>query len=416
MKAEILSIGDELLIGQTINTNAAWIGMELSLRGVSVVRCTTIPDSATEITAAVDDAMKRADIVFVTGGLGPTEDDITKKVLCTYFKTNLKINEKVLAKIESYFLKKGKKMLDVHVQQAALPVDCKILENSQGTASGMQFEKGEVKLISLPGVPYEMKAIMKEQVLPFLQEEAMHSSIFHQTILLQGIGESELADRMSYWENRIRSEGLGLAYLPSIGILRLRISSYRGVCEKEKIEAYFQELTYELPTHVFGRGEELLSEVVGRLLLQANKTVGTVESCTGGALAHALVNVSGASDYYRGSLLTYSNELKQTLADVRQDDLNEFGAVSEAVVQQMAENGRTKLNADYCISTSGIAGPTGGSAAKPVGTVWIGIASLKGVHCREFIFGDHRGRNIEMTVLTALNWLRCIVLAEDVKN
>ena len=410
MHAEIISIGDELLIGQTINTNAAWIGKELSLIGISVKTCVTISDDEKAILETIDKAINRSNIVIITGGLGPTKDDITKHVLCKYFETHLEINEGVLERIKGYFTARGKEMLEVNIQQAALPVNCTVLDNLQGTASGMWFDKNGAILISMPGVPYEMKAIMTEEVLPRLKKTFNVSSIFHKTILLQGIGESYLADQMEDWETRIKADGFGLAYLPSVGSVKLRITSPNGEEDSDKIENYFSELTNELPKHVFGREEQTLSGVVGEILLNNKKTVGTVESCTGGALANAFVSNAGSSAYYQGSFLTYTDELKQKLVDVDLVNLENFGAVSEEVVRQMAEHGRKKLGIDYCISTSGIAGPDGGNLDKPVGTVWIGIASSDGVYTQKFNFGDNRERNIQLTVLTALNLLRCTLL------
>lgn len=415
MRAEIISIGDELLIGQTINTNAAWIGMELSLIGIPVKECNVISDDKKAIIDTIDKALKNADLVIVTGGLGPTKDDITKSVLCEYFETTLEINEQVLSRIKSFFSARGKEMLEVNVQQAALPKNCTVLDNLQGTASGMWFEKNNSILISMPGVPYEMKGIMKDRVLPMLKDRFKMNSIYHKTILLQGIGESYLADRMSDWERRIREEGLSLAYLPSTGTLKLRITSLKGDQDDAKIEGYFEELIKEMPHYVFGRGSDKLSSVVGKILLDQNKTIGTVESCTGGALAKTIVSISGSSNYFQGSFLTYSNELKQKIVAVSKDNLEKFGAVSEQVVKQMAANGREKLGVDYCISTSGIAGPDGGTEEKPVGTVWIGIASADDVYAFKFQFGDNRERNIQMTILTALNLLRCILLGISTK-
>lgn len=410
MKAEILAIGDELLIGQTINTNASWLGMELSLRGISVVRSLAIQDSKEAILKAMDDALKTVDLVIVTGGLGPTKDDITKHTLCEYFDTELEINQEVLNRVEDFFTKRGRIMLEVNRQQAALPKSCEVLQNLQGTASGMWFEKHGKVLISLPGVPYEMKGIMNQFGWDKIQSFFQVESIYHQTVSLQGIGESFLADRMKNWEDAIRSEGLGLAYLPSVGNLKLRITSSHGEQDAEKINRYFSVLKETLPQYVYGEGAQTLTEVVGNLLKQNQKTIGTVESCTGGLLAHEIVKVSGASSYFQGSFLTYSNELKHKLVDVSIQNLDEFGVVSKQVVEQMALNGRLKLGVDFCIATSGIAGPDGGSDEIPVGTVWIALAGRGWVESYRFQFGDHRERNMQLSVLTALNLLRCKLL------
>ncbi len=415
MRAEIISIGDELLIGQTINTNASWMGKELSQLGISIRICTTISDDKSEILSAIEVALNRSDLVFITGGLGPTKDDITKHTLCAYFETELVINQVVLDRVTKYFTDRGREMLEVNIQQAALPKNCIVLDNFEGTASGMWFEKNGSILVSLPGVPFEMKSIMVNEVFPKLKEKFNVSSIFHRTILLQGIGESFLAEKIKDWEDRIHLDGFGLAYLPSIGSVKLRITSPNGIADLPKIESYFKEVEERLPINIYGREEDTLSRVVGKLLKVKNCTVGTVESCTGGAIASAFVSEPGSSDYFQGSLLTYSNKLKNKLANVDENVLIDFGAVSEEVVIQMAKNGREKLGVDYCISTSGIAGPDGGSDEKPVGTVWIGISSRKESFAVKYQFGNNRERNIQMTVLSALNLLRCAILEIKLK-
>ncbi len=410
MKAEIISIGDELLIGQTINTNASWLGQELSLIGIPVKRCVTISDDETSILNAIEAGFNSSDLIIITGGLGPTKDDITKHTLCKFFNTTLEINTEVLKRVEYFFSSRGREMLDVNIQQAALPKNCQVLDNIQGTASGMWFEHNGSILISLPGVPYEMKGIMSSEVFPRLRELFKVDSIFHKTILLQGIGESYLADQMKDWERRIHDQGLGLAYLPSVGMLKLRITSPNGESDNDLIEGYFSELIKVLPKHIYGRNEDVLSEVVGKILIAKNKTIGTVESCTGGGVAKSLVSISGSSNYFQGSLLTYSNKLKHKLANVNEDDLLKFGAVSEEIVCQMAKNGREILDVDICVSTSGIAGPDGGSLEKPVGTVWVGVATSERVFAVKFQFGDNRERNILMTILSSLNLVRCTLL------
>jgi nicotinamide-nucleotide amidase len=410
MRADILSIGDELLIGQTINTNASWIGKELSMRGIRIMQTTAIPDDEQKILEAIDSALVRSEIVIITGGLGPTKDDITKHTLCKYFDTNLIMHEPTLKKIQEYFSKRNRPMLEVNNRQAELPESCEILNNNYGTAAGMWFDQNGKIVVSLPGVPYEMKGIMTEEVFPRLLERFELKSLFHITMMTQGIGESFLADRISDWEDKVRKVGLGLAYLPSPGLVKLRLTSYEGASRKEEIQSYFKEIEETLPQYVYGYGEQSISEVLGDHLRKGKMTLGTVESCTGGMLAAQIVSVSGSSDYFQGGFLTYSNELKNHLVDVTEDDLNEFGAVSKEVVEAMALNGQKKLGVDLCISTSGIAGPSGGSDEKPVGTVWIGIALKDRVVSKLFRFGDDRDRNIQMTVLSALNLARCEIL------
>lgn len=411
MKAELISIGDELLIGQTVNTNAAWLGKELSFRGVQVCNGVTISDKKEVILDALDVAVKRADLVIITGGLGPTKDDITKHTLCEYFEKELEINKEVLDRVEAFFKQRNRPMLEVNVQQAALPIGTEVLHNYHGTASGMWFEKSGVIVISLPGVPYEMKGIMMDEVFPRMQDQFGLSSIYHKTIHFQGIGESFLADQIQDWESSVRDEGLGLAYLPSPGIVKLRLTSLKGEVDAKKMDEYFETLKKQFPINYFGEGEITINEVVADLLINNNKTVGTVESCTGGNLAASFVSLAGSSSYYKGSFLTYSNELKELLVGVSRKNLATKGAVSEEVVIEMAEKGRLKLGVDFCIATSGIAGPDGGTEEKSVGTVWIALASSDGVVAKKFLFGNNRQRNLDMAVLTALNLLRIKLLS-----
>src|SRR5574343_24045 len=410
MRAEILSIGDELLIGQTVNTNASWLGQECSKLGIRIVHVTTISDEKQLIKDAVNDAFSRADLVLVTGGLGPTKDDITKYTLCEYFDSELEIHLPTLQRIEAFFSKRNRPMLEVNIRQAELPKKCTILENVNGTAAGMWFEKDGKILISMPGVPYEMKGIMIDQAFPRLKEKFALKALYHKTLMTQGIGESFLADQIQDWENEVREKGLGLAYLPSPGMVKLRLTSYEGESRAEEIDTYFKQLEERFPNYVYGKEDETIQLVLGRLLREKKMTIGTVESCTGGSLAQTLVSVPGASDYFQGSFLTYTNELKNRLVDVSKHDLDTAGAVSREVVEQMAKNGREKLGVDICVSTSGVAGPDGGTEELPVGTIWIGIATKDKVSAKKFQFGDHRERNIQMTVLTALNLVRCEIL------
>jgi nicotinamide-nucleotide amidase len=407
MRAEIISIGDELLIGQTINTNASWMGQECTKLGIRVVQVTTISDDKKLILEAVDQAFERADLILVTGGLGPTKDDITKHTLCEYFDTELEIHIPTLRRVEEYFTKRNRPMLEVNIRQAELPKACSILENKNGTAAGMWFEKDGKILISMPGVPYEMKGIMMDEVFPRLQERFALKAVYHKTLLTQGIGESFLADQIQDWENDVRSKGFGLAYLPAPGMVKLRLTSDEGEKREDEIAELFREIENRFPQYVYGEEEETLPIVLGELLRSKGLSIGTVESCTGGRLAQDLVAVPGASDYFKGSFITYSNELKQSLVNVSAESLEKFGAVSQEVVEQMAENGRKALGVNICIATSGVAGPDGGTDEKPVGTVWIGIATEERVISRKFLFGDHRERNNQITVLTALNLARC---------
>ncbi len=409
-RIELISIGDELLIGQTINTNASWMGSEFATAGYKVNHVATISDSREAILSALETALKRSDVICITGGLGPTKDDITKHVLCEFFETELEINEEVFAHVAEFFEKRNRPMLEVNRLQAAVPKAAKVLFNKNGTAPGMWFEKDGKIIVSMPGVPYEMKGIFSEHVLPKVIERFGKRNLLQRTVMTQGIGESFLADRMSGWENRLEAAGLSLAYLPSPGMVKLRLTSFNGKEDEQIMQAFIDELKAELPKHVYGEEEVSLTEIIGVLLKERNQTVGTVESCSAGKLAGTIASVSGTSDYYMGSLVTYSNEMKTVLADVPPRLIEKHGAVSQEVVEAMALGGLKKLRVDWCVSTSGIAGPTGGTEDKPVGTIWIAVASKDKVVSKRFLFGDHRERNVQMTVLSALNLLRCALL------
>jgi nicotinamide-nucleotide amidase len=407
MKAKIVNIGDELLIGQTINTNAAWMGEQLDLLGIKVISSIAIADTKPAIIEELERVSKDADIVLITGGLGPTKDDITKHTLCEYFDSELVLNEEVLKGIEEYFAAKGREMLQVNKDQALLPEKCEVLINTKGTASGMWFEKDGVIYVSMPGVPYEMRYLMIHEVLPRLKAKS-DEQIFHYTVKTIGVGESYLAEEIAEWENRLRAEGLKLAYLPSPGIVKLRISGF-GTAEdevKSKVQQYVDELEELIPHYIFGYNKDQLSEIVGIKLLAKEKTLGICESCTGGYLSHLLTSVSGSSAYYEGSMVTYSNALKMNVLGVKAETLEQFGAVSEAVVGEMAAGGLKAFGTDYAIAISGIAGPTGGTPNKPVGTVCIAVGSKDEIRKFTFQFGKSRERNIHMSAIFALNELR----------
>jgi nicotinamide-nucleotide amidase len=406
VKAELLSIGDELLIGQTINTNAAWLGEHLNLLGIEVVRTTVVSDTRQGILQGIDEAAQRADIVIMTGGLGPTRDDITKHTLCEYFNTKLVRDPEILQRIEAFFTSRGREMLEVNRQQADLPEACTIIRNHNGTASGMWFERNGRVFISMPGVPYETKAMMTETAFPMLQKHFNLSRIVHRTIMTQGIGESFLADQIKDWEDRIYAAGMSLAYLPSPGMVKLRITAREQERPETLMEALASELEQRFPQYVYGANNILLEEVIGRMLKERGKTLATAESCTGGYLAHRITSVSGSSQYYLGSVVAYSNALKTQLLGVSENHLMQHGAVSEAVVSQMASGARKALGVDYAIATSGVAGPDGGSEEKPVGTIWVAVASADGVRARRFLFGNNRERNIIQAALSGMNMLR----------
>lgn len=412
MQAEIITIGDEFLIGQVINTNSAWMAEHLNLNGVNVKQITSVADNEEDIILALSAAVSRVDIVLITGGLGPTKDDITKASLCKYFNTPLIFNNDVYLDVEAIFKKYGKEVTAINRKQAEVPESCKPIRNKNGTAPGMYFELNEKLFFSLPGVPYEMKAMFENDVLPMIKNRFTLPSIYHKTILTQGIGESFLSEIITTWEEKLRESKLKLAYLPSPGKVRLRISAY-GKEKGELIKLVEQQIENVKPLikeylygyEVYGEPQVDVAETIGKLLRTKQATLVTAESCTGGYIAHLITSVSGASDYYRGSIIAYANEVKETQLHVDSLSIEKFGVVSKQVVEQMAIGARKKLNADFAISTSGIAGPTGGSAEKPVGTVWIAVAHPVGVLSEKFLFGDNRKRTIEKTTNAALNML-----------
>jgi competence/damage-inducible protein CinA-like protein len=407
MKAEIITIGDEILVGQTVDTNSARIAQQLKLIGVKVQQIVSIADNADIIIQALENALVHADLVLITGGLGPTNDDITKKVLTDYFDDELVFHEEISNEIESHFKSVNRAFLEVNKQQAMLPKNATIIRNELGTASGMWFQKDGKDIISMPGVPYEMAGLI-EKILPDLKEKYQLSNFYHQTILLQGVAESILADEIADLENEIRENGITMSYLPSTGLVKIRLTA--TLDKKEKIAKYVESIAKKFPAAVFGYESDTLESVVGNLLQQKEKTVGTVESCSGGAIAQRIVSTAGSSGYYKGSIVSYAYELKKSLVNVSNEDLWEFGAVSQEVVEQMAKGGLEKLNVDYCIATSGIAGPGGGTTEKPVGTVWIAVASKEKVYSKKFNFKQNRDRNIESTVVYGLNFLRRVLL------
>jgi len=417
MKAEIISIGDELLIGQVVNTNASWMASELNKSGIQVVHIATISDQEKAIRKALDDALERADIVLITGGLGPTKDDITKLTLARYFGTGMVFHKPTYEKVKGFFDSMNISMTDLNRKQAEIPENCIPLENNNGTAPGMWFEKNEKIIVSMPGVPFEMKPIMTDMVLPKLCEKYKLGSIIHKTIMTTGMGESFMSEIIKEWENSL-PEYIKLAYLPQPGIVRLRLTALGKdkTMLQQEVEKYCRELHKYIPDLIYGYDEAMPEEVVGKLLVERKQTVSTAESCTGGYLAHLITSVPGSSAYYTGSVVSYANEVKMIELGVNSRDLLKHGAVSQTVVEQMALGIKKKLKTDYALAVSGIAGPDGGTKEKPVGTVWIAVATPKNVHSKLFHFGEHRGRNIRRSALAALNMLRLEMLAKSDKN
>lgn len=414
MITHLITIGDELLIGQTVNTNAAWIGQQLALLGIKVNYSVTISDTKKDIIDALNYASNRADLVLITGGLGPTKDDITKQTLCEFFDTTLELHTEIAEEIRKYFESVGKPFLEVNKQQAMLPKNCDVLENKVGTAAGMWFDKENTSFISMPGVPYEMKHIMETGVLPRVKEKFKTKDLFHYTVMTQGIGESFLAEKISDWEDDLRAKGLELAYLPSPGLVRLRISSAQG--KKDIVLEKANQLFKLIPTYAYGVEQQTLAEVVGDLLLKKNKTISFAESCTGGYLSHLITAIPGSSAYYQGSIICYSYDIKEKELYVPKEILLNKGAVSEEVVDILSKELLSKYQTDYSIAISGIAGPDGGTDEKPVGTVWIAVRNSRYVITKKFTFGNDRGRNIQKSALTALNLVRLLILDTEYES
>jgi nicotinamide-nucleotide amidase len=415
MIADIINIGDELLIGQVINTNASWMAERLNSIGIRVRQVTAISDSGDHIKISIDEAFRFSDLVILTGGLGPTKDDITKHVLAEYYNSKLVMHEPTLQHVEHFFNMRGRTITELNRRQAEIPECCEPLTNLNGTAPGMWFEKNDKILVSVPGVPFEMKALMEDQILPRLAARINGDVILHKTVLTQGVGESFLADLIAEWEDALPAN-IRLAYLPQPGIVRLRLTATgnnRGYLE-QAISQQLDSLMKLIPGYVFGFDGETLESVAGELLRNAVATICTVESCTGGYLAHMITRVPGSSDYFKGSVVAYSNELKTNLLGIDHGLIEKHGAVSREVVAAMASSARNLLNCTYALATSGIAGPAGGSPEKPVGTVWIALAGPNGLTAKQFLFGNNRERNIHITALAALNMLRLVIKGNPV--
>lgn len=407
MTADVITIGDEILTGQTVDTNAGWIGRQLGAIGMPVRQIVSVSDTKTAIVRALDEALSHSECVLITGGLGPTKDDITKVVLTEYFGDQLVIYPEIEAAIRAHFAAANRPFLEVNRRQALLPQNATIIQNEWGTASGMWFEKGGKHIISMPGVPYEMKALF-EKVTPQLQHRFKLADFYHKTVLFQGIPESVMAHKIADIETALREKGIGMAYLPSTGQVKIRLTA--TLSQKKQIEDFITAICDRFPNAFFGYEEDQLEAVLGKLLTDREATIGTVESCTGGAIAQRIVSIPGSSGYYKGSIVAYSYDLKATLVGVDPETIKKHGAVSRQVVEQMARSGAKKLGVDYCISTSGVAGPEGGTDEKPVGTVWIGVATPDNTYSKQFLFKQNRTRNIESTVVYGLNYARQILL------
>lgn len=412
IKASIITVGDELLIGQVIDTNSAWIAQQLNSIGIPVLRRVAVGDNWDEIWTALDEESKKADVIFITGGLGPTADDITKPLLCKYFDGKMGLNDEALKNVTHLFEHIFKRPItDRNIKQAEIPDTCKVIINKRGTASGMQFEKNGTLFFSLPGVPFEMMGMVEENIFPLLVSSFNLPKITHKTLVTYGIGESMLADLLQDFEDNLPNN-IKLAYLPNHGIVRLRLTSTNMESEND-INDQFEILKNAVSEYLVTTEDEGMEQVIGKMLLSRNQTVGTAESCTGGYIAHLISSVPGASAYYEGSMITYSYAAKEKSLQVKKSTLESQGAVSEEVVIEMANGLLKQLNTTYAIAVSGIMGPGGGMPEKPVGTVWIAVANEKKSIAKKFYFRFNRQRNIQLTTMNALNMLRCFINEQE---
>jgi nicotinamide-nucleotide amidase len=407
IKAEIITIGDEILIGQIVDTNSAWMGKKLNEIGISVHQISSISDNKTHIQQALKDAFKRVDIVLMTGGLGPTKDDITKQSLADYFNTRLITHEATLEFIRNLTSTRGFSMNPLNEAQALVPANCIPLDNPNGTAPGMLFHHKGKLLFSMPGIPLEMKGLMEKKVIPHLKASFKTPFILHKTIIVQGYSESKLSLDLDTWESMLPEE-IKLAYLPSPGRIRMRFSLQGH--DRAHMEAILAEelekLTAILGKSISSYDEEGIEEVVAKLLLRKKASMASAESCTGGSIAALITSQAGSSAFFKGSVVAYSNEIKTDLLGVEQSAIDQYGAVSKEVVEQMASGSVKVMKVDYAVATSGIAGPDGGTEEKPVGTVWIAVASRDEVRSKLYTMGNNRHININKSVQLSLSLLR----------
>lgn len=412
-QASIITIGDELLIGQVIDTNSAWMAEELNKSGIRVVRRLAVGDVWDEIWTALDEEQKYADIILITGGLGPTADDITKPLLCKYFDGKMIIHEETRQNVIDIFTKLNRPLIDRNLKQAEVPDTCTAFFNKRGSAPGMLFHKNEKVFISLPGVPHEMKGLMTDDVIPFLLQQFKFPTIIHKTLLTAGLGESFLAELIKDFEAALPAH-IKLAYLPNYGMVRLRLSAtgLNAAETENQIHGLFETLKTLVKDYLVTDTDEPMQNVVGQLLISKGKTMCTAESCTGGFISHLLTAIPGSSKFYDGSIVSYSYQAKEDLLQVDKSTLETKGAVSEEVVLQMARGALQNIKSDYVIAVSGIMGPGGGLPDKPAGTVWIAVGNKDNLQAQKLYFRFDRMRNIQLTAVNALNLLRKFILAE----
>jgi nicotinamide-nucleotide amidase len=405
--ADIITIGDEILYGQITDTNSQWISAELDKIGVKIFRKISVGDNKEEILKAIKESEQRSDIIIITGGLGPTSDDITKPALAEYFNSKLILNNEALEDVTNFFKSKGKDLSELNRQQAFLPDACTFISNKSGTAPGMWFERSEKVFISMPGVPFEMKAMMQQEVLPKISRKFIRPVIVHKRVKVVGIGESFLSEKIAEWEHSLPAN-IKLAYLPQLGIVTLRLTATGD--DKNKISLQLDQevgkLRKIIPEYIFGVDDDVLEKVVGQLLLKNKLSISSAESCTGGYLAYLLTTIPGSSEYYWGSVVAYQNTVKTEILGVREETIQQFGAVSEQTVKEMAEGVRKKFRTDIGISSSGIAGPTGGTDEKPVGTIWIGYSDKNQTFGKKLMLGNDRDINVKLTCIAVFNMIR----------
>jgi nicotinamide-nucleotide amidase len=413
-KISIITIGDELLIGQVIDTNSAWMAQELNKAGFWVNRRVAIGDGRSDILKALDEESSGSEIILITGGLGPTADDITKPVLCEYFNTTLVVNEEALENVKNIFIKiLQRPMIERNLKQAEVPASCIVIQNKRGTAPGMLFEKKGRIFVSMPGVPHEMKGMMNDDVIPFLKKRFAAGFISHRTLLTAGIGESTLADHIGHFEMALPPH-IRLAYLPNYGMVRLRLTAnanQAGGLEKE-LDLLFTDLKSRVSEWIVTDEDISIQEALGKLLTGRKQTLSTAESCTGGYVAHLITSIPGSSVYFSGSVIAYNNEIKKKILHVDEAILSAYGAVSEETVKAMVSGAIQNLQTDYALATSGIMGPGGGSKEKPVGTVWIAAGNAREIITQKLWFRFDRQRNTELTAANVLNLLRRFILSQ----
>jgi nicotinamide-nucleotide amidase len=405
--AEVITIGDEILYGQITDTNTQWISAELDKLGIRTVRKSSVGDTKERILEILQEAESRADIILITGGLGPTKDDITKNVLAQYFNSNLVIHEQALVEVTAYFKSRGKELTEINQSQAALPDTCTFISNKRGTAPGMWFEKNGKVFVSMPGVPHEMKGMMTDTILSKLQKHFETPIIYHKMIKTVGIGESFLATKIEQWEDNLPSH-IKLAYLPTMGQVRLRLTANGTdlATLQADVETQTAQLRSLVGEYIYGYDNDTLESVTSKLLLKHKYSIAVAESCSVGYISYSLGSIAGCSQYFMGSIIAYSNEAKTNLLGVSRNTIETFGAVSEETVKEMAQQVRIKFNTNIGMSSSGIAGPSGGSKDKPVGTVWIAYADEKQTVARKLQLGNDRDLNIKLTAVHILNLLR----------